>query len=390
MENEKENNIKYFLKALVNDVFSPIFIVDENKNIKSFNKAVLNLFQKSKEQVINKRVGEAFGCALLKKGEICRETKHCASCLLNINISKAVSGNEAVLNKIIKKEFYINNEKVVKSLRLTIKPINRNKNKLYVVILDDVTEEVELQEKIKMQNEKMKRDLLVAKGIQNGLLPEEGSIGSLKLNYMYRPCEALGGDFIDFYKIDNKHVGIIMADVSGHGLASSMFTVFLYSLIDRKIKSPAEVLQKVFMEFSKFKVSSETYITMFSIVYNTKSHVLTIANAGFTNPPSIRRNKGIELLDCAGIPISNWVKETTYDELTTKFKKGERLIMFSDGMTEAMDKKGNMLGNNFIVDILAKKEFNGQEAVSKALFESRKKANAEVKDDITIAVIDNI
>ena len=304
MEIEKTGDIKYFLRALVDDVIAPIFIIDEEKKIRSYNKAVLELFQVDKSKILNRRAGDIFGCALLKDDEQCAKAKHCANCGLNKLTAIAVDENKIVTNKIIKKEFRINNKVITKDLRVSIKPINHNHRRLFVVVLDDVTEEVKLQEKLQEQNEKMKRDLLVAKGIQNGLLPEEGTIGPLKLNYMYRPCEALGGDFIDFYRIDNKHIGIIMADVSGHGLASSMFTIFLYSLIDRKLKSPAELLKKVFVEFSKFKVSSETYITMFSMVYNTKTHVLTVSNAGFTNPPSIRKEKGIELLDCAGIPLT--------------------------------------------------------------------------------------
>ena len=64
--------------------------------------------------------------------------------------------------------------------------------------------------------------------------------------------------------------------------------------------------------------------------------------------------------------------------------------MFSDGISEAMDKDGNMIGNDFILNILTNKNLNGKEAVSKALYESRKKANSSVRDDITIAVIDNL
>ncbi|MBN2851298.1 MAG: SpoIIE family protein phosphatase [Clostridia bacterium] len=390
MENEEVRDIKYFLRALVDDVIAPIFIIDEEKRVKSYNKALLNLFQIEEKEIINKKPGELFGCTLLKDCEECTTTDRCMECELNKLASISIEQNLPVENKVIRKEFRISNDVITKDIRISIKPISHKNKRFFVVILDDITEAITLQDKLQSQNEKMKRDLLVAKGIQNGLLPETGAIGHLKLDYLYRPCEALGGDFIDFYRIDNRHIGIIMADVSGHGLASSMFTVFLYSLIDRTMKSPAVLLKKVFVEFSKFKVSSETYITMFSAVFNTKTNVLTVANAGFSNPPSIIRERGIESLHVSGIPISNWVEDTEYDEVSTKLKKGERLVMFSDGITETMNSNGHAVGDDFILNILSDKSIKGEEVVRKALYEARIESSTKIKDDITIAVIDYI
>jgi len=390
MENDRIREIKYFLRALVDDVLAPIFIMDDKKRIKAYNKAVLNLFEIEDKDILNKRPGEIFGCKVENDCEHCMLSKRCMECELNRLVSFAIDYNKVVENEIIKKEFELSSNSISRDLRISIRPIKHQHKRFFVVILDDVTEVVALSKKLQAQNEKMKRDLLLAKGIQNGLLPETGKIGHLKFDYIYRPCETLGGDFIDFYQIDSKHVGVIMADVSGHGLASSMFTVFLYSLIDRKQKSPAKLLKSIFEEFSKFKVSSETYITMFSIVFNIKTNILTIANAGFNNPPAIGRNNGIEILDCAGIPISNWVEDTEYEEIKTKFKKGERLIMFSDGINEAMDKNGRMVGSELILKVLSNKKLNGDEVVRQALYEARIETKTRIKDDITISVIDYV
>lgn len=388
MGNDKFRDIKYFLRALVDDVLAPIFIMDENKVIKNYNNALLNLFGIKNNHILDKRPGELFGCTLLKECGKCGSEEHCMECELNKWASYAIEENLPVENKIITKEFTISSEVTTKNLRMSIKPIVHKTKRFFVVTLDDVTQSITLQKKLQAQNEKMKRDLLLAKGIQNGLLPETGKIGHLDFHYIYRPCETLGGDFIDFYQIDNRHTGIIMADVSGHGLASSMFTIFLYSLIDRTLNSPALILKKVFVEFSKFKVSSEIYITMFAAVYNTKTKVLTVANAGFNNPPYIKRINGIEQLDCIGIPISNWVSDTTYDEITTKVKKGERMIMFSDGITEITDENGNQLGSELLLNVLSDQQLTGEQSVRKALYEARLETNTNVRDDITIAVID--
>ena len=348
----------------------------------------LCLYKCQRPDIVGKKPGELFSCALLKEHGECGNEEYCMGCELNKWSLYAIEKNLPVENKIITKEFIISGEIVKKNLRISIKPILHRTKRLFVVTFDDVTQSISLQTKLQEQNEKMKRDLLLAKGIQNGLLPETGKIGHLDFHYIYRPCEALGGDFIDFYHIDNRHTGIIMADVAGHGLASSMFTIFLYSLIDRSLKSPAEILKKVFMEFSKFKVSSETYITMFSAVYNIKTKILTVANAGFNNPPYIKRSNEIEQLECVGIPISNWVSDTTYDEITTKVKRGERMIMFSDGITETVDEDGNQLGANLLLDVLSDQKLTGEQVVRKALYEARLETNTNIKDDITIAVID--
>ena len=247
---------------------------------------------------------------------------------------------------------------------------------------------MELKDQVYSQFEKMKRDLLVARALQNGLLPREKKLGPLEISYEYKPCETLGGDFLDFYRLDKNNIGFIIADVAGHGITSSMFTMFLYSMIDRSQTSPGLLLESAFEEFSKFNVMPETYITMLVAVVNIKKKNVTFANAGFTNPPAVVYGSSIEKIDVEGIPISNWVVNPQYKEITVRFRAGDRMIFFSDGISEMRSSSTSFVGGDYMYSLLSDKDKQAREIIDELFKNSNLEDIYYVKDDITVAVVD--
>jgi len=388
MNIDKLKESKQFMQRLMEVAVSPIFVVDEDMRIQSYNDSFSNLFNKSENEIIGRLPGNSFGCAFLNEGEECGETENCVKCILRRQLRSAMESGKPTRKSIIEKAFKIDDKIVKKQLSVEIKPMDFGDEKFYIGIFNDVSDVVELKDRVYNQFEKMKRDILVARALQIGLLPQEKKLGPVEIIYEYMPCESLGGDFLDFYRIDKHNIGFVIADVAGHGITSSMFTMFLYSMIDRTETRPALLLESAFREFNKFNAAPETYITMLAAVINTRKRSVTFANAGFTNPPAVVYGNSIEKIEIEGIPISNWVKDPYYREMTVRFKSGDRLIFFSDGISELRSSNRSFVGGDYLYDVLSDKE-SGPDQVIRDLFRtSLVKDKFYVKDDITIALID--
>lgn len=376
------------MQKLMEVAVTPIFVVDESMTIHSFNDSFSTLFNRSENEIIGKQPGNAFGCVFASEKKLCGETEHCVKCILRKHIQKAIDENRDSGKRVIEKDFIISKKVVKKQLSMEIKPLDFGGDKYYICIFHDVSDIVELEDRIYMQYEKMRKDLLFARGLQTSLLPAEINIGPLQLSYVYKPCETLGGDFLDFYRIDRHNTAFIIADVAGHGISSSMFTMFLYSMLDREEKSPALLLEDAFREFSKFNISTETYITILAAVINTRNKTVTFSNAGFTNAPAIVHGDNIEEVEISGIPVSNWVSEVTYEEKKLRFRNGDRLIFFSDGITEVRTESSGFVDGSHLYSTLANRDIPPQKLIQGVVNHFFESKNYMINDDVTIAIID--
>lgn len=388
MDINRLKDSKEFMKKLMDVAVTPIFVIDRNMRVQSFNDSFATLFSKSENEIIGKLPGNSFGCIHAEKTGRCGDSEYCVKCILRQQIEQTIKENRASDRQIVEKSFKVDDKTVKKRLSFIIKPMQFGTEEYFVCVFNDVTDIVNLEEKVYSQYEKMKRDVLFARGLQNGLLPNQKRMGPLRFSYVFRPCETLGGDFLDYYRIDRSHVGIIMADVSGHGVTSSMFTMFLYSILDRKEKSPAAILNQAFYEFSKLNVSTETYITMLSVVINTRRKTAVFSNAGLTNPPAIIRRNGIENVEIRGIPISNWVEETEYEEKRLKFRSGERLVIFTDGTAEMRTENSSFIGSEYIYEALSDTTRDAETLLDELFARPAGSGDYIMNDDVTILAVD--
>lgn len=388
MNIDKLRESKQFMKKLMEVAVTPIFVVDKELKIQSFNNSFSNLFSKTENEIIGKRPGNAFGCVFANDRELCGETDHCVKCILRKQMEKSIIENGENGREIIEKEFLIDGKIVKKHLNMEIRPIDFGDEKYFIGIFNDVSDVIDLKSRFYDQYEKMRRDLLFARGLQTSMLPNEKKIGPLAFSYIFKPCETLGGDFLDYYRIDRHNIALVIADVAGHGITSSMFTMYIYSILDRSEKSPSLLLQYAFGEFSKLNIAPETYITMMAAVVNTKSKTATFANAGFTNLPAIAHGNKVEMVDVKGIPISNWVNEVVYEEKKVRFKSGDRLIFFSDGITEMRTESSSFIGGEYLYSTLADRSMSPDKLINEVFNNSSENKNYTINDDITIALVD--
>jgi len=197
------------------------------------------------------------------------------------------------------------------------------------------------------KNQLIKRELEAAKRIQQYIIPDNFDFISYpKISGIYRPIEDIGGDFFDCYKIDDNRSAFLIADVTGHGIPAALtmtMSKMLFSIYAEKFTNTGNLLKEINMQLRGTLLDMQ-YITAFYLIYDKSSNSLSYSNAGHTRPLFYKSSKNqIVALDSFGwfIGISD---ETVYEEKNTAVGNGDRLFLYTDGITEAKNKAGEDFG----------------------------------------------
>lgn len=261
-----------------------------------------------------------------------------------------------------------------------------------VEVLRDITELKKLQRRITSQNEKLRTDLELARKLQCSLLPKNLLQDKIKYSFTYKPCDALGGDFFDIFAIDSSHIGVYIADVSGHGVAASMLTVFLRSSINKKLLSPAAALTELYREFNAAGFDGELYITMFYAIIDLKDGNIVYSNAGHNASPVVFSENRLELLRSAGIPISSWMEDPQYTDNSLAIQKKDRIFLYTDGIIELRSSTGEQYGDQRLLDILLSESPSPQETLDRLAAGAAEFAGlqspSDIPDDITMVLLE--
>ncbi len=240
----------------------------------------------------------------------------------------------------------------------------------------------------KKEKEIMHRDLQEARAIQQRLFPSDfPSTENFQITGLCEPCYEVGGDWYDYIKLPSGKIGVVLADVSGKGLAaaflmSSARTVI--RLLGMEEESPAKLLSKVNGIFTA-ELPGSRFITLIYAVIDPKTGNITIANAGHTQPIICSDAGSRYLAIKSGIPLG--IKEYEYYENRFTMKKGDKLFLYSDGVTEAMNSKQEFFDNDRLIMSLSKPG-----ADIKSLNQDVKKFiyGHEQSDDLTIVMIESV
>ncbi len=183
----------------------------------------------------------------------------------------------------------------------------------------------------------MRRDLEMAQHIQMGLLPprELAIPGGAAISTRHIPAEVLGGDFYDVAAIDNKHIGMLIADVSGHGVAASLVVVVLKTLLLNAaafVKTPAKFMESINTQLLKI-IPESYYLTCFYGILNTKTGNLSYTSCGHPSPFLLRKDGGCERLECRGFFLG-LDPRLDLEQKSKVLNPGDQIILFTDGITD--------------------------------------------------------
>lgn len=207
------------------------------------------------------------------------------------------------------------------------------------------------------ENERISTELGVAEKIQLAMLPNslEDYKGPdcFEISSYIRPAREVGGDFYDYFVIDDDHLGITIADVSGKGVPAALFMVISMTLIKNNamtIKSPAEIIEKVNKQLCE-KNSENMFATVWFGIYTISEGTIRYVNAGHEYPYIYREDTGsFDILKEGHDIVLGFFPEATFTERELKLNPGDRLFEYTDGVPEATDTEEKMYGMDRLSD----------------------------------------
>jgi sigma-B regulation protein RsbU (phosphoserine phosphatase) len=204
-----------------------------------------------------------------------------------------------------------------------------------------------LSNELKLAYDVVERELKAVADIQRSLLPAElPAIEGLELAVHYQTSRYSGGDYYDFFKLPGGQWGILIADVSGHGTPAAVLMAITHSIAhvvcDPPVP-PGRLLAAINARLAKtYTYSTGNFVTAFYGVYDPRQRTFLWSNAGHP-PPRLRRSDGtVEPLPMAqALPLGIEADEH-FGECLTKLSPGDALVLYTDGITEARHRNGEL------------------------------------------------
>ncbi len=222
-------------------------------------------------------------------------------------------------------------------------------------LVGGMTKNAVMAQQLREANTRIRREVEQIAGIQRALLPDPlPTIHGLSLAASYRTSEQAGGDYYDFFALDrlpdgspdpSGRWGILIADASGHGPSAAVVMAMLHAIVHTfagHTHSPAAVLEHANHHLCQKRIEN-SFVTAIYGVYNAKTREFTYARAGH-NPPLVKKGDSMRRLDRVGGYPLGIDPEQKLDEHTDRFEPGETIILYTDGVTEAMDARHQMFG----------------------------------------------
>ena len=353
--------IEKYYRRIIDGVPTAVFVVDNNFKTVFTNTAFRSLFPSNME---NGSLKEVTCCAAAVKqcgGNECR------GCPLYDAFEDAMWSNKSLNRRVYQKvitDGYLHDV----SYSLTVTPLGGG---LCMGAIDDA---YELEIAHELQN---------AKDIQQRLLPAGNWAGGKRYSYMYVPCRDIGGDLPDVFTVDNSACGVI-ADVSGKGISAGMLSAFVKAAYDKTEYSPAKAISNLNAKFSELNLDERNYVTVAAVRIDEDS--ITYSMAGHNVPILLKTENGITRIMLNSAPISNWFDNPSYYEDVIPYKKGDILVLLTDGVTECKNANGDMFGADGAIKTLSISR-TADEFIKNLEFTLRN-FNNNLDDDITAIAFD--
>ena len=241
---------------------------------------------------------------------------------------------------------------------------------------------------VNTEQQKTKTELEVAKEIQLATLPSEITTSKdIEVVAELRAAKEVGGDFYDYFKIDEDHTAFVIGDISGKGIPAAMFmmkTITCFKNLIAPNKSPAQILREVNATLYDNN-KSQMFVTCFLAILDKRTGELEFANAGH-NPPIIGSNNNYRFLKCkTGFVLGGLPQAVVEDEKIT-LGHGESITLYTDGVTEARNEKGDFYSEQRFLNLFNSRDYTCLVEMHHALKDDIERFcdGADQSDDITI------
>jgi serine phosphatase RsbU (regulator of sigma subunit)/predicted ester cyclase len=243
------------------------------------------------------------------------------------------------------------------------------------------------------ERERVEQELRVARSIQQASLPEEvPTLEGWEISPYYEPAREVGGDFYDFFDLEDGRVGVVVGDATGKGMPAALVAEATSNMLRAVAQalgssSPGEVLERV-NETLLARIPTNMFVTCFYAILEPESASLSYANAGHDLPYLRRRGGDAEELRARGMPLG-LMSSMGYEEKEATLREGESVLFYSDGLVEAHDpQRREMFGFPRLQALVS--EHGEEESLEEALLEelySFVGEDWEQEDDITLLTL---
>lgn len=251
-----------------------------------------------------------------------------------------------------------------------------------------------LMSETRRQNEIMRRELKMAARYQQFLLPTVADLPGVQVAFHFQPCSGVGGDYFDFIRLSGGNLGFVVADVSGHGMASAMTASIVKALLPgymEKFLSPAGALTALNDDLLRL-TQEDSFVTAFAAIYQPDSRQLSWALAGHPSPLFINGDGRVQPLNQDTFFLGSFDSNSpivNYSDQIMEAAPGQRLVFYTDGLTEAPDPQGAMFGAERVAEILEAGHKKDIHAVRDDLWrELRSFVQGDFPDDVAIILVE--
>lgn len=253
----------------------------------------------------------------------------------------------------------------------------------------------DVREQLNRQVLAVNHELEMARHIQLSILPSRPpAVPGIEIAARYLPMTTIAGDYYDYLPVDEKRLGILVADVSGHGAPSALITSMLKIVLAEQIahaSDPAKVLGG--MNAALCGKFDRHFVTAAYVFIDTENHVLRYGGAG--HPPLMlwqALDRKAEAIEENGLLLAQFPEET-YTSVELTFKPGDRVVLCTDGVSECPNPDHEQFGVQRVLEFLdTHRQLNSEtfaDAVIDALFQwSTEPRGTNQHDDITLLAID--
>ena len=259
-------------------------------------------------------------------------------------------------------------------------------------MLTELKDHIERQKDMK----RIERELDLARNIQLSMLPgsehdENSDDDRHELAPFLLPAKEVGGDFYDFFKIDNDHLCVVIGDVSGKGVAAALFMMVARIILrttTKNLKSIVDAFNRTNFALAK-RNKLNMFVTVWAGFIDLRTGHIDFASAGH-NPPAVRHSDGsVEFIKSKAGLVMAAMEETIYKPQTYDLKKGDTLFLYTDGVTEATNTNDVLFGDS---RLLATLKMGGERSTADTCTLVKKEIDNFVQDapqfdDITMLAI---
>jgi PAS domain S-box-containing protein len=280
-------------------------------------------------------------------------------------------------------------------VEFSISPLKLGNAYIFSGFIHEITARKEAEQKIREAEVNLaitRNEIKIAQRIQSSLSPSAPIKSEhFEVTGYCLPADQVGGDYFDYFYRNEDHLDIIIADVSGHSIGPALFMVEARSVIrtqTNRMGTPSEALAVLNNFLFEDLDNADYFISLFYLQYDIANRQLIFANAG--HPPPLLLSpfqNECRQLDAEGM-IVGVRKNVVFEEKTTTLAKGDLVLLYTDGLTEAENPSGEFFGLERVSDIFIQNAQQSPERIIEALLRQLKQfcQSQSFMDDVTLMI----